>query len=233
MNYYAEIPDEKLGNFAAIRTAINTIIHQNTGFNPSESTLLTRQSAGILKEHPNDPKYDEMWDLRDLLNYYKEAPPPVRNVNLRLKANVLVRASVAGRNCDIAHIHRPTIKWYSDRVEFRLYKWKTQRFSKLALSNYIAIRKISDSRLCAFTALKEYMDVHELDYANLQCRSIWLSYDGLKPIVPSTLCTACRKFMIKIGIDPKYGGATLRHAAITFWRDMGISPQEVMNRTGH
>jgi hypothetical protein len=114
MNYYAGLSEAQFGQFGTIRTAIQTSINTNAGFNPSDHIKIKRQAAGIFRKYPALPKYETMWDLRVLLNYFRDTPHPVKNLDFRLKANALIRASVAGRNVDIAHIHRKSIKWFDD-----------------------------------------------------------------------------------------------------------------------
>jgi hypothetical protein len=100
-------------------------------------------------------------------------------------------------------------------------------------SNYVQVRKAVDARLCAYTALKEYMGLHASDYDLIDSDSIWLWGNGKKEVAPQTLATAVRVLMLDIGIDLIYGSATIRHAAITLWRDLGVSIDDVIDQTGH
>jgi hypothetical protein len=51
--------------------------------------------------------------------------------------------------------------------------------------------------------------------------------------VKDILAKDCRDLMRLAGIPAFYGVATIRHAAITFWIEMGISMKVVMIYTGH
>ena len=95
------------------------------------------------------------------------------------------------------------------------------------------IWKVRDQRIYTFSALREYCYYHANHYQALQSMGIWLSYKGTKQVKPQTLAVQTQSVMRDAGIDAMYGVATLRHAAITFWRDQGISLDEVMERTGH
>ena len=56
-----------MNQFCTICTAINTIIHQNVGIDFLNNLLFQKLSKGIMKEHPLDSKYDEMWDFNILI----------------------------------------------------------------------------------------------------------------------------------------------------------------------
>jgi integrase len=234
LNYLSAIPESKMSEFATIRTAINTTVFQNSGTNYSTMELFQRQARGIQRLFPLDPKYESMWDVKTLWEFLKSnfwADKPKKK--LRTKANILIRLSVAGRNGDVAHIHRSSITWGSNFFSFRFFQWKTQHTTRSRFSRYMTIRKAVDSHLCAYTAIREYFDLFKEDMDRINARSIWLSNAGSKEIMSSTLANCTRKVMREAGIDAIYGAATLRHAAITFWRDQGISIEEVMQRTGH
>jgi hypothetical protein len=234
INFYADIPNSRMGQFTTIRTAIHTTIHQNTGYNLSDLLVMKKTASGIAAEFPSEPKYYEMWDLKVLLDHFKKtAVSERRAIDMRTRANILVRMSIAGRNSDVAHIHRPSIIWTEENVKFRLYKWKTQRHQSSRYSNYYTIRKVENPRICAYTVLKAYMAYHAEHYQTLGCEDVWLAYHGKATVKPATLAQCTRTQMKEAGIDELFGAATVRHATITFWRRNGLPLESVMDRTGH
>jgi len=183
IDYLANLPKTKMSQFCTIRTAINTTIHQNVGINFSDDLLFQKLSKGIMRKHPLDPKYDEIWDLNILTKHIREAlpcPGKESKIDLCTKANVLIRASIAGRNGDVAHIHRKSITWGEDSVKFRLYRWKTQGASSTRYSNFFVICKIEDPKIWAY--LK-----------SVDCDSIWLDYQGKHPVKPATLANCGKR----------------------------------------
>jgi hypothetical protein len=236
INYLVELPQNLMSQFCTIRTAINTTIHQNIGYNFSDNLFFKKLAKGVIKDFPLDPRYDEMWDIEMLYKYVKAFKPPdptKQNKWLRTKANILVRASIAGRNGDVAHIHRGSIVWEESSVRFRFFKWKTQAHTSMRYSNFFKVKKLVDPELCPFRALKQYMDLHRQDYKRIQSDSIWLNYRGDAAIEPSTLANCARDVMREAGIDPLFGAGTIRHAAITYWREQGVSMAKVIERTQH
>ena len=72
----------------------------------------------------------------------------------------------------------------------------------------------------------------------MECRSpdkgIWFGYRKRKSsLKPATLSKDCKQIMELAGIPPQFSAATIRHAAITWWRNMGVPLEVVMARTGH
>jgi len=220
----------------AARTSISTTLHMNAGVDINDSIVLTRFMTGARNTFPLEPKYEDMWHLPTLLSLMEtDFWPNKTNLSARAKANILVRISLAGRNGDVAYIHHKSMQWCSDHVKLRFYDWKTKRHEKTKFSRYMTIKKFPSQRaaICPYRALKRYMSIHMSDYAALDCPGIWLHFRGSKQILPGSLAGDTKEIMKQAGIHPKYGGATIRHATITFWRDNGVPMEVVMDRTGH
>jgi len=231
LNYLAGVTP---GAFESQRTALTTTIHQNSGIELSATIMFKRFSQGTKNLFPKDAKYDEMWNARVIYEFYNNRPVPTSNIDLRTRANVLIRLSVAGRNKDLAHIHRESIIWGKDWVKIRLFRWKTQRHNPRRFTNFMLINKADDPKNCAYEALRAYMGLHTDDYETLEAKSIWLAFNGTKEVLPDTLANCTRRLMSEAGINVvMFGSATLRHAAITFWRQNGVSRKTVNERTGH
>ena len=115
----------------------------------------------------------------------------------------------------------------------QILSMEDSRYSNNAFFKPMTLRKVSDNKICAFSALKDYCEYHNAHFQALQSEGIWLSYNGAKQVLPQTLAVCAQRVMREADIDPMYGLATLRHAAITFWRNQGISLDKVMERTGH
>ena len=236
INFLGQTVCHHPSEFEKSRTAISTALSLNCGFELTNDPLYSRFAKGASRYRPKAAKYDEMWDLGILLDAIKKGVwTSKERIGARTKALILLRISVAGRNRDLAHIHRESIVWSEDSVKFRLYEWKTQSSETTRFSRWMYISKLRDSlaNICPYRALKKYMDLHQSDYERLKPQGIWLTYHGSSSVSHGTLAANTHKFMKEAGIPPKYGAATIRHATITFWRDMRISVEEVMNRTGH
>jgi hypothetical protein len=89
------------------------------------------------------------------------------------------------------------------------------------------------SKICAYTALCKYLDLNKEHYDQLNCRQIWLHYNGSKVVSHETLSKDTRALLLLAGIDPIFGAATYRHAAITYWRNNGVPLPTACSRTGH
>jgi hypothetical protein len=236
VNFLAEKHQDSGAAFEQARTAIATTLNLQTDYDVTKSIDFRRQAKGGSNLKPKEPKYDDMWNLSLLFDFLEKPLWPNKpTIAARCKANMLIRASVAGRNNDVTYIHRSSMIWTDTAVSFRFYNWKTKHLEGIRLSRLMTTRKLpaAKSHVCAYSALKIYMDLHESDYARINPEGIWLNYRGTAMIAPPTLAMDTRKAMLEANIPNLYGAATIRHATITFWREQGIPMDVVMDRTGH
>jgi hypothetical protein len=236
LNYLADrFHGNQKFDYESHRTALTTTIHDATGINLAADILFVRSARAVRLIRPRLPKYDDIWDMRTLWRSLQaQGVPDGDNViDLRAKANVLVRLACAGRQNDVAHIHRPSIVVKPDHLKFRFYKWKTQNRDALKFSNWIFIKKrpdVEEAAICAYTVFLKYLGT--LPQAPL-CPDVWYAYNNAKPVKSAILASDTRRVLTAAGIPAKYGSHTIRHAAISFWRLNGFTMDEVMKRTGH
>jgi hypothetical protein len=237
LNYLTSRFEKSGNNFRDVRSAISTTIRMNTGVEITKNILMQRQARAVSILKPKMPKYEDMWDLEILLQQISRGFWANKtNIRARTKANVLVKISIAGRNSDVAHIHRKSMIWDPEFVKLRFYKWKTQAIEKKTLSRWIVIRKLPSKfrHICAYRALRDYMKLHEEHYKSIKTEGIWLHHSGSNQVKREALASNTRSLMTEAGIDTAmYSSGSLRHATITYWRDLGIPLEVVMDRTGH
>ncbi len=220
------------------RTAICTALHTSTGANLSDDIRIRRLVEGHAYKHPKMAKYDSMWDIRQLWDFFRKGFWSDRpGIMRRTKAVALLRASIAARNCDIAHVHRQ-MKWTADAVSFRFYKWKTQRKEKLLYSRWFSVKKLParQAHKCAYRALADYVFYYAEYFERIASSpnnpELWLSYDGKNPVGMETLAKCTTELLREAGIDACYGQGTIRHAVITYWRSKSVSRDQCLDRTG-
>jgi hypothetical protein len=238
INFLAEKFEYSLSEFESARTAISTTLRMHVDVDITAGIHFSRQARGATNLKPRQPKYDEMWDLNTLFDHLMISFPlwpGKHNISARCRANVLVRMSVAGRNKDVAFIYYPSVIWTETAVSFSFYNWKTQHTEGTRLSRRMTIRRLPIGKIaiCAFSALLNYMTMHADDYARLKPDSIWLHHRGSGTISDAALAKDCRTLMRDADIPQLYGAATIRHATITYWVQLGIPLDVVMTRTGH
>ena len=89
------------------------------------------------------------------------------------------------------------------------------------------------SHICAYLAVRNYMDVHRDNYERLQPRGIWLHYNSSTQVNHTTLAQDTRQLMILARIDKRFGPAIIKHAMITYWQNNGIPIETAMDCMGH
>jgi hypothetical protein len=236
LDYLADKFDTKGFDYGAAKSHIITSIKNATGINLVDDVLMKDSALAARRKKPKLPKYDMMWDLEVMWpimeqDFWKDKV----SIKLRTRAVTLVRMSVAARNNDATHIHRPSISWTAESVRFRFFSWKTERYSDMRFSRWMHIRILPEKRknICPYRALKEYMEYVSDRYIGADHDFVWLHYRTAKPVTKGTLASDTRKLMTLAGIDKMFGSGTIRHAVITWWRKNGTPYETVMDRTGH
>lgn len=221
---------------AGVRSKICTSLELYSGVSWSSNIWIKRTVTSASNQRPSKQRYDEMWDLQSILTYFKNGELQGRVlISARTKANILIRCSIAGRNKDVAHIYRPSVKFDDEKgiLYFRMYRWKTKEKEGYTLSRIFEIQRLSKQweSVCSYRALQNYMVMNEGNYAE-DVIGVWTHYNQIRVVRHQTLAAETRKVLLAAGIPKRYGQATIRHATISFWHEHGVSLEEVMRRTG-
>ena len=204
---------------------------------------MQKHRKGFARLNPIKNKYQSIWDIDrlyrfidsgELDTFYGSALGKCR----RMKTFLLIQMSCAGRAKDIYNIDRPTLEWGEDFVRFRYNDWKTKGVEGTALSKRFEIRKTDNARICAFSALKDYMAFYADKYPpEEEFPFIWLTYNG-KPMTSEKhpFSKDIKSVLAKIGLSTggsdSYHPNSIRHAVISKW-SRGCSLEQVIERTGH
>lgn len=227
-------------SYASLRTSISTTIKMFSDFKITELALVQRHAQGWARRHPKAPKYETMFDAMLLYSHFRNFNPDQSNwVGVRTKALILLRLSIAGRNRDVHAIDYDSIKFSEKFLEFRFYRWKTQASSGRKFSNFFKIVKMERKEsICTYVWFKKYLDMNRQRFSELEDdprpRTPWLKFRGGRITNANSLLDNTKVLMASAGVDTTiYGPGSLRHAAISLWRERGISEDSVKKRTGH
>lgn len=227
------------GVIEAYRTAICSVIEIIGGKQWGTHPLIARAVRAARRLRPVEARYSNMWNAKVMWDYCSENKllEPVKRKELRMRTLCLLRLNLAARTKDIERISRKSVKVLEDGVQFQFYGWKTQRYEGTKLSKPIVVKFMNDPNKCAAKHLIRYMESNEEFYSSEEGRQhdkIWIWWNSGKPLKTQTLATDAREMMRRCGIDVNlFKPATLRHAAITFWRSLGESREKVAERTMH
>jgi hypothetical protein len=238
-NYLAEKYDQStnVSVFEEARTAIATTLFLSTGINISDNIIVKRMVMGARNLRPRNPKYNEMWDLNILFSLFRKdfwLDRPL--LRARIRANILIRISIAGRNKDVANIDRESVSWLPDSVSFRMFEWKTKHVEGTKYSRLFTVKKLiaREACICPYRALQEYWVAFNIEHCASDDKGIWFGYRKRSSCIQhTTLAKDCKEVLALAGIPKVFSAATLRHATITWWRNQGIPLEVVMSRTGH
>ena len=231
--------DLSAGALASLRSDISVSLKVMFNKDWSENTIISKVVEAVTKLKRPAPKYLSMWDIDRLKDYYMKGEQVTSIIGLRQRAIVLVRASLAARSKDVWAIARHTVKFSQDEVRFRFFSWKNRSIGEKSLSSEYEIQfLVTDlKRRCAATALKEYMQAVGPFYSDEHGAKhdvVWVFWNSGKSLKAKTVASDSKKVMEAIGIDTTvFGPATIRHAAISKWHELGVPREVVARRTGH
>jgi hypothetical protein len=225
------------GIIESYRTALCSIIEIIGGKQWGNHPLIARAIRAAKRLKPIESRYMTMWNAKIMWDYCANNPPSNRRKELRMRTLCLLRLNLAARTKDIERISRRSIQIMEDGVRFQFYGWKTQRFDGTKLSKPVVVKFMEDENRCPAKMLIKYMRENEEMYKSQEAKDhdkIWIWWNSGKPLKTQTLATDARELMRRCGIDTTiFKPATLRHAAITFWRSLGESREKVAERTMH
>ena len=178
--HIVEFLAQNQSSFANHQTAIALCLCLNAGINIIEFPLMKCLSQAIRRECSIELKYSEIWNLEILFDYLRKyLPEEGYFISYCARVVTLVRTSIAGCTSDVAHIHRPSMVWTETIVRFWFFHWKTQHTKRRCFSKYYVIEKLpleKDHPICAFSALKAYVNLNTAAYNLLDCETLWLHH---------------------------------------------------------
>lgn len=210
---------EKLFTEGAAKTTINTVRSLLSAFvtiggKPfGEHPLVSRMLKGIGNLKPSIPKYESMWDPRQLLSYLQEWGPTesldVEKLNKRTTCLFLL--ATGQRLQALGQMKRGDITWDTNSCTLR-YSSKLKSNDPARNPLVLTFREYEVNELCVFGHLKEYVGRPELlgagpaVFATIRSPHVAASQETLSRYVRNTMAEA--------GIDMRqFTPYTCRHAA--------------------
>jgi hypothetical protein len=179
-----------------------------------------------------------MWDAKVMWNYYLKKEIGVSEWKaLCRRALCLLHLNLAARTKVFQRIARSSIVVDKEGVKFQFYGWKTQRFEKTKLSKPVRVKFMDNEGVCPARALDAYITSNKNLYQTpegLAHDNVWIWCNKPTPVKTQTLAADARAVMENCGINTSvFKPASLRHAAISFWKTMGLSREQIAEQTMH
>ena len=236
VEFLSKLYDSGIG-YSAINTARSAL---SAGIQLEDSVmtlghhpLVNRFMKGVFNSRPSLPRYNSIWNVETVLNYFRTLPS-VDQIPLLLLSQKLVTLCllVTGRRCqDIYSMHLDNMS-----VGLTSYKFKITNIVKTSKPGkkqpeLTLVAFPSDKSLCVVTCLKEYLD----RTSNLRnSRSLFVSC--LKPheaVSLSTLSRWAKTTLHNAGIDTdKFKTHSTRAASTSAAKSLNIPIDHIIKSAG-
>ena len=196
--------------------------------------LVVRCMKGIFELKPSLPKYNEIWDVRVVLDYLKTfgASTALPLKELTLKLTMLLCLTTGQRGQTIHKFDINYIQDLDDRYRISFHEKLKQTKSGRHLTPIELLAFPEDKELCVVQHLREY--IHRTDPLRKDHSQLLLSYvKPFKPVARDTVSRWVKQVLQSAGIDiTKYSAHSCRPASTSSVKVKGLNIAEIMKCAG-
>ena len=196
--------------------------------------MVVRCMKGIFELKPSLPKYNEIWDVRVVLDYLKTfgASTALPLKELTLKLTMLLCLTTGQRGQTIHKFDINYIQDLDDRYRISVHEKLKQTKSGRHLTPIELLAFPEDKELCVVQHLREY--IHRTDPLRKDHSQLLLSYvKPFKPVARDTVSRWVKQVLQSAGIDiTKYSAHSCRAASTSNVKVKGLNIAEIMKSAG-
>lgn len=218
------------GTLNSYRSALALLAGSSLG----QDDDVKRFFKGVANVRPNKPKYEETWDPKLVLDFYRKLPTN-ENLSLKelsMKLIILLALTTGHRMQTFALIKVNQIREVDNTIEIRIPdKVKTSGVKRQ--QPILVLPEFKDEiKLCVANTLKYYLIKTKDIRGNEQV--LFLSYTKPhKPVGAQTLSKWIKKILFKCNIDiTKFSGYSTRHAATSAANRSGLDINIIKKTAG-
>ena len=223
--------------YSAVNTARSAlssflILENNEKF--GDHPLVVRCMKGIFELKPSLPKYNEIWDVRVVLDYLKTfvVSSSLSLKDLTLKLTMLLCLTTGQRGQTINKFDINYIQDLGDRYRITVHEKLKQTKPGRHLEPIELLAFAEDKALCVVQHLRKY--IHRNDLLRKDHSQLLLSYlKPFKPVARDTVSRWVKKVLQSAGIDiTKYSAHSCRAASTSNVKVKGLNIAEIMKSAG-
>lgn len=217
----------------AARSALSaTILSKGIPF--GEHPLVIRCMKGIFELKPALPKYTEIWDVNNVLNYLKRFSPIKGSLALKdltLNLSMLLCLTAGQRGQTLLYMDTRSIQELDDGFRIIINEKLKQTKPGKHLAPIKVIAYPDDKRICVVDYLKEYLT--RTKPFRKEVTQLLISYaKPFKPVTKDTIARWVRDVLEQSGIDvKKYSPHSSKAASTSHCKAKGLTLTEIMKTT--
>lgn len=216
------------------RSALSSLLILENNEKFGEHPLVIRCMKGIFELKPSLPKYNEIWDVRVVLDYLKtfDASSALSLKELTLKLTVLLCLTTGQCGQTIHKFDINHIQDLGDRYRISVHEKLKQTKPGRHLEPIELLAFPEDKELCVVQHLREY--IHRTDPLRKDHSQLLLSYvKPFKPVARDTVSRWVKQVLQSAGIDiTKYSAHSCRAASTSNVKVKGLTIAEIMKSAG-
>ena len=216
------------------RSALSSLLILENNKKFGDHPLIVRCMKAIFELKPSLPKYNEIWDVRVVLDYLKtfgaSSALPLKELTLKLTMWPCLTTNQRGQT-----IHKFDINYIqdlNDRYRISVYEKLKQTKPGRHLEPIELLAFPEDKELCVLQHLREY--IHRTDPLRKDHSQLLLSYvKPLRPVARDTVSRWVKQVLQSAGIDiTKYSAHSCRAASTSNVKVKGLNFAEIMKSAG-
>lgn len=224
----------KYDSLNTARSALSALCVTEEGLSAGSHPLVVRFMSGVFNLRPPKCKYQETWDVSNVLCYLKSMPPVLELTlkDLTLKLCMLIALTQASRAHSISLISLEDLK--QDQDCFYLHYCgllkqcrKGKRNPSLILKKYLP-----EEKLCVYRTLEEY--IRRTKNVRQSVKRLFISFlKPHRPVTSSTISRWIKTIMSNSGIDiKKFQSHSVRGASTSTAKIIGVPVNEILKVAG-
>lgn len=213
-----------------LRSAISSTAPKYQGVRIGQHEIITTIMSRMERERPPEPKYDEIWNLDQVVDYVQNKWPNNSVLSLqdiRSKAAVLVTIAIMGRSSDVQRIIASSLIEHNEYLNYRM---KPPKNYTRGSSRIFKLDKVNEKpSICPVRALLEYVKRTE---SQRKTENIFLDVNyPYKPLTSQRIAKIVLEVMKLAGINTSiYKTHSIRSATASKAIESGLSVDEVMKK---
>ena len=216
------------------RSALSSLLILENNEKFGDHPLVVRCMKGIFELKPSLPKYNEIWDVRVVLDYLKTfgASSALLLKELTLKLTMLLCLTTGQRGQTIHKFDINDIQDLDDRYRISVHEKLKQTKPGRHLEPIELLAFPEDKELCVVQHLREY--IHLTDPLRKDHSQLLLSYvKPFKPVARDTVSRWVKQVLQSAGIDiTKYSAHSCRAASTSNVKVKSLNIAEIMKCAG-
>ena len=216
------------------RSALSSLLILENNEKFGDHPLVVRCMKGIFEVKPSLPKYNEIWDIRVVLDYLKTfgVSSALSLKDLTLKLTMLLCLTTGQRGQTIHQFDINYIQDLGDRYRITVHEKLKQTKPGRHLTPIELLAFPEDKDLCVVQHLREC--IHRTDPLRKDHFQLLLSYlKPYKPVARDTVSRWVKKVLQLAGIDiTKYSAHSCRAASTSNVKVKGLNIAEIMKSAG-